>query len=94
MTLLLKLVLVPGLAGLAWLQATTNGVCWLNIVAGNANPLDLPDMLFVRPTLILVFDRLADELFLIAPLWPGEGEPAARVADAWERIDAAAAARA
>jgi anthranilate synthase component 1 len=55
------------------------------------NPLDLPDMVFVRPTLILVFDRLADELFLIAPLWPGAGEPAARVADAWERIDAAGA---
>ncbi|GAO38219.1 anthranilate synthase component I [Sphingomonas changbaiensis NBRC 104936] len=56
-----------------------------------ANPLDLPDMLFVRPTLILVFDRLADELFLVAPLWPGADDPERRVADAWERIDAAAA---
>jgi anthranilate synthase component 1 len=56
-----------------------------------ANPLDLPDMVFVRPTLILVFDRLADELFLVAPLWPGAGEAGRRVADAWERIDAAAA---
>jgi len=56
-----------------------------------ANPLDLPDMLFVRPTLILVFDRLADELFLVAPLWPDAGDPKARVADAWDRIDAAAA---
>jgi anthranilate synthase component 1 len=56
-----------------------------------ANPIDLPDMLFVRPTLILVFDRLADELFLVAPLWPGAGDPERRVADAWERIDAAAA---
>ena len=55
------------------------------------NPLALPDMLFVRPTLILVFDRLADELFLIAPLWPGDGAAEGRVADAWERIDAAAA---
>ena len=32
--------------------------------------LGLPDMIFVRPTTILVFDRLADELFLIAPIWP------------------------
>ncbi len=56
-----------------------------------ANPIGLPDMLFVRPTLILVFDRLADELFLIAPLWPGAGDADSRVADAWERIDAAAA---
>jgi len=55
------------------------------------NPLALPDMLFVRPTLILIFDRLADELFLIAPLWPDDGNAEARVADAWDRIDAAAA---
>jgi anthranilate synthase component I len=34
------------------------------------NPLDLPDMLFVRPTLILLFDRLTDELFWVAPVWP------------------------
>ena len=34
-----------------------------------ANPLDLPDMMFVRPTLILVFDRLADTLYLAAPVW-------------------------
>ncbi len=32
--------------------------------------LALPDMIFVRPTTILVFDRLADELFLIAPICP------------------------
>ncbi|WP_341712000.1 anthranilate synthase component I [Erythrobacter sp.] len=32
--------------------------------------LDLPDMLFVRPTVILVFDRLSDSLFCIAPVWP------------------------
>ncbi len=35
-----------------------------------ANPLDLPDMLFVRPSLIGIFDRLADALFLVAPVWP------------------------
>src|SRR5262249_41854597 len=34
-----------------------------------ADPLGLPDMIFVRPTVILVFDRLADELFLVAPVW-------------------------
>jgi anthranilate synthase component 1 len=49
--------------------------------------LALPDMLFVRPSLILVFDRLSDELFCIAPLWPGAA-PAQRVlAAAAERID-------
>jgi anthranilate synthase component I len=35
-----------------------------------ASELTLPDMFFVRPTVILVFDRLKDEMFLIAPVWP------------------------
>ena len=51
-----------------------------------ANPLGLPDMMFVRPTLILVFDRLADRLFFVAPVWPG-----ANIAPAVERIEAAMA---
>jgi anthranilate synthase component I len=51
-----------------------------------ANPLGLPDMMFVRPTLILVFDRLADRLFFVAPVWPG-----GTVAPAVERIEAAMA---
>ena len=35
-------------------------------------------MLFARPTLILVFDRLSDTLFCVAPLWaPRDGEPGA-----------------
>ncbi|PXW68121.1 anthranilate synthase component I [Blastomonas natatoria] len=51
--------------------------------------LALPDMLFVRPTVLLIFDRLKDELFLIAPIWAG-GEDADRaIAAAEERLDAA-----
>ncbi len=53
------------------------------------NPLGLPDMLFVRPALILVFDRLTDELFLVAPVWPEQG--GAGVDRAIERIEAAQA---
>jgi anthranilate synthase component 1 len=53
------------------------------------NGLGLPDMLFVRPTLILVFDRLGDELFCIAPLWPDERLPETAVEAAGERIDEA-----
>ncbi len=56
------------------------------------SPLDLPDMLFVRPTVILVFDRLSDDLFAIAPIWAPTREtldPAAAVRRAGERIDAA-----
>jgi anthranilate synthase component I len=48
--------------------------------------LELPDMLFVRPTIILVFDRLKDEMFLVAPVWGG-AEDAAGVALANERLD-------
>ena len=52
------------------------------------NPLALPDMLFVRPSLILVFDRLADALYLVAPVWPGANVTLER---AVERIETAAA---
>lgn len=53
------------------------------------SPLELPDMLFVRPSLILIFDRLSDELFCVAPVWPGSGSPAQAVLKASERIDEA-----
>lgn len=57
-----------------------------SVPANDPSPLGLPDMVFVRPTLILVFDRLRDELFLVAPLWSGDGYDRAV-----ERIEAAAA---
>ena len=56
-----------------------------------ANPIGLPDMLFVRPTVILVFDRLADRLFIASPVWPDIGDAAKKVALAADRIEAAAA---
>jgi anthranilate synthase component 1 len=56
------------------------------------NPIALPDMLFVRPTVILVFDRLADALYLVAPVWKGSFTDADKAIDeALERIDATAA---
>lgn len=57
-----------------------------------ASELALPDMLFVRPTLILVFDGLTDELFCVAPLWPDDKtfvDPVTSIATASERIDEA-----
>ncbi|MBL9071149.1 MAG: anthranilate synthase component I [Sphingopyxis sp.] len=54
--------------------------------------LGLPDMVFVRPTTILVFDRLTDELFLIAPIWPDAAAPIDRMIDAaQDRLDDIAA---
>ena len=58
-----------------------------------AGPLNLPDMLFVRPTLILIFDRLGDELFAVAPVWPSAAQNGATpehiLEAARERIDEA-----
>ena len=53
--------------------------------------LALPDMLFVRPTLVLVFDRLTDALWCVAPVWPAPTAPDALIAAAADRIDAALA---
>jgi anthranilate synthase component 1 len=56
------------------------------------NGLGTPDMIFVRPTLLLVFDRLADALFIVAPVWAEKvGDPAKALTDARERVEAAAA---
>jgi anthranilate synthase component 1 len=49
--------------------------------------LALPDMLFVRPTLILVFDGLTDEMYCVAPIWAADDCDAA-IVRAGERIDA------
>ncbi len=49
------------------------------------SPLELPDMLFVRPTVLLVFDRLKDEMFLVAPVWDSEAPRATEQAN--ERLD-------
>lgn len=60
-----------------------------DLPAPKSDALGLPDMMFVRPTVILVFDRLADALFLVAPVWPDAGRDAlATVQAAEERLDA------
>lgn len=54
--------------------------------------LALPDMIFVRPGIIVIFDRLADELFLVAPVWPdANADVGTLVAAAAERIELCAA---
>ncbi len=49
--------------------------------------LGLPDMLFLRPTVLLVFDGLTDEMFCVAPIWPSDVAPEAAVETALERIE-------
>ncbi|WP_059140348.1 anthranilate synthase component I [Sphingobium baderi] len=56
------------------------------------NPIAIPDMLFARPTVVLVFDRLADALYLVAPVWKESvSDPDRAIAEALDRIDAVAA---
>ena len=50
--------------------------------------LELPDMLFARPGIVCVFDRLSDELFVVAPVWAGS-DPERALEAAGERIDEA-----
>lgn len=61
------------------------------VAVAATDPLGLPDLLFVRPALLLVFDRLKDELFIVAPVFPGDATAADAHARAVERIESAAA---
>lgn len=51
--------------------------------------LSLPDMLFARPALVLVFDGLTNELYVIAPLWANDDDPSGKIERATDRIDEA-----
>ena len=42
----------------------------------NPNSLDLPDSLFLRPTVMAIFDALEDMLTLITPVWPDDEQDA------------------
>ncbi len=58
-----------------------------SVPANAPSPLGLPDMVFVRPTLLLVFDRLKDELFIVAPVFTA-ADPDRAYAAAVDRIEA------
>ena len=53
------------------------------------DPLALPDMLFVRPTVILIFDNLEDSMYAVAPIWStaAESDPEIRIGAARDLID-------
>lgn len=55
-----------------------------------ADSLGVPDMIFVRPGLLLVFDRLADTLTLIVPVYAETADPAKALQEADERLENAA----
>ena len=41
--------------------------------AANPDPLDLPDAVVVRPSVVCVFDNVAHEILLASPVWPDCG---------------------
>jgi len=54
----------------------------------NPDPLSLPDSLMIRPTLILVFDAVKDELTVVTPVRPQKGvKPKAAYNQAVERLN-------
>ena len=43
-----------------------------NIKFRNKDILNLPDSIFIRPSLMLIFDNIKDNLFIIKTIWPDE----------------------
>ncbi|GMG83676.1 anthranilate synthase component I [Paralimibaculum aggregatum] len=57
--------------------------------APNADPLGLPDAMFLRPSLVAILDNIRDEVTLVAPVWPGPATAEAAYAAAETRLAAA-----
>lgn len=51
------------------------------------DPLNLPDAILLRPTLVAIFDNVRDEITLVSPVWPEAGlDSRAAYARASERL--------
>ncbi len=55
--------------------------------APKADAIGAPDMLFIRPTLLLVFDRLKDELTLLAPVFDATPAKLERARDLLDEVE-------
>ncbi|MEM6944266.1 MAG: anthranilate synthase component I, partial [Pseudomonadota bacterium] len=56
----------------------------------NPDPLDLPDAMWLRPSLIAIVDNVKDQVTLVAPAWAAEGaDPKTAYAEACKRLEAA-----
>ena len=57
--------------------------------APNPDPLGFPDAILIRPTIVVVFDAVRDEITVVTPVRPGPSVPAAQAyARAVERLTA------
>jgi anthranilate synthase component 1 len=57
----------------------------------NPDPLGLPDAVMIRPSIVAVFDAIAQEIVLITTVRPGRETPGDALAAARARLDAVAA---
>tara|TARA_X000000950_G_scaffold285064_2_gene389789 strand:- start:46863 stop:48368 length:1506 start_codon:yes stop_codon:yes gene_type:complete len=44
-----------------------------NIEFNNQDDLKLPDSIFIRPSIMIIFDNVSDKLFVIKTIWPSKG---------------------
>jgi anthranilate synthase component 1 len=59
--------------------------------AVNPDPLGLPDALMIRPSIVAIFDSIAQEIVLVTSVWPNDTAPERAYAEAEARIDAVVA---
>ena len=60
---------------------------------GNPDPLGLPDAVFLRPTVVALFDHIEDRITVVTPVWPSKELSARQAYDlACERLADAVAA--
>jgi anthranilate synthase component 1 len=57
----------------------------------NPDPLGLPDAVMIRPSIVAIFDSIAQEIVLVTSVWPNGDPPERAYADAEARIDAVVA---
>lgn len=57
----------------------------------NPDPLDLPDGVLARPSVVAIFDAIAQEILLVTPVRPGSGDAKTAYQAAKARLDAVVA---
>ncbi len=79
--------LPPMAAGLVGYMGYDTVRCMEHLPDENPDTLDLPDGLFVRPTVIAIFDSIEDQVTVVTPVRPADGLDAdAAYAQACERL--------
>ncbi|MAH84260.1 MAG: anthranilate synthase component I [Rhodospirillaceae bacterium TMED8] len=55
----------------------------------NPDSIGVPDSIFLRPTIMAIFDSLEDTMTLVTPIWPGNALPKQAYQSAIQRLDSA-----